>query len=433
MKKISILFFLASLFIIGIGCSEEKELTALVANGPYEITDITDITEPTPETCNPTPIDNQLVVKYARPFSEDRKAEIREAYDVQNFKKCECADPTLELWDFGYDGEGNAVNIEQKKALTEDDPDLEETERNFIMRTTGTASYYAGETPSSFTFSSTGALLSNNKGVSIAILDTGLQLDYVDGDNDSYLYNSAANDFGCGDVEEPEISGWDFVNQDNTPSDDNGHGTIVTGLIAKSLNKLELPYNVLPVKVFDAAGKGTYFDVLCGYQFAAKKPGMDIINMSFGWCSDAENGYQLLSRFISATEAAGKIVLVASSGNKGFDNDLLTHYPSSYPQGNLLSIASMNEPLTGLADFSNYGQQSVDFAAVGENIPFKFTNEPIQLVSGTSYAAAHISAYVAYLLTKGVPVANITSEIQNHAIPLSTLGSIQYGTYIPEQ
>ena len=59
---------------------------------------------------------------------------------------------------------------------------------------------------------------------------------------DSYLYNSDANNSACHESGIKEKSGWDFVNQDNTPSDDNGHGTIVTGLIAKSLSELSVKY-----------------------------------------------------------------------------------------------------------------------------------------------------------------------------------------------
>ena len=186
---------------------------------------------------------------------------------------------------------------------------------------------------------------------------------------------------------------------------------------------------MLPVKVFNGAGEGSYFDLLCGYKFAANKPGMDVINMSFGWCS--ENGsYTLLEQFIEETEEQGEIVIVTSAGNKMSNNDQLTHYPSSFANQNLLSITAVNDKLDALADFANYGQISVDFAAVGDQISFEFSDGSVQVVSGTSFSAANVSALVAYLLSEGDAPDNIESVLVSKGTLLNSLDDIKYSSYL---
>lgn len=116
---------------------------------------------------------------------------------------------------------------------------------------------------------------STGQGVVIAVVDTGV------------AYETYTNKF----EQAPDLAnttfvpGWDFVNNDSHPNDDEGHGTHVTGTIAQSTNNTlgvaGIAYNaaIMPVKVLDKDGSGTSIQVGDGIRFAADN-GADIINLS---------------------------------------------------------------------------------------------------------------------------------------------------------
>ncbi|MEW7279478.1 S8 family serine peptidase [Aquimarina sp. 2201CG1-2-11] len=419
MKKSNVLFVLGCFLLMCMGCTQEEEALLEESSG----TSVLEESEMKDGECATETIKNQLVVKYKRDWLH-RRREIRAKYNVIKVKRCECADKTLELWTFADEENGVPLDIEERKAVAADDPGLEGVDHNFVTATTGTQSFYNGGTPLSGIFK-TGMISGGVVDVNIAILDTGIQFDYI-GFDKPFLYNSLANGSSCQDGKDTEISGWDFVNQDYVANDNNGHGTIVTDLISQKLEDLGISYRILPIKIFNKEGKGTYFDLLCGYRFAAKKPGMNVINMSFGWCGEPQF---LLKKFITETENKGKILIVASAGNTGSDNDVISHYPSSYTNANVLSIAAMNTPFTDLASFSNYGKHSVDFAANGENIVFDF-GKGAEKVSGTSFATAFATANAAWFYTKGTPMKLIETKIKGEAKPFNSTKDIKHQAYI---
>jgi subtilisin family serine protease/Tol biopolymer transport system component len=101
----------------------------------------------------------------------------------------------------------------------------------------------------------------------------------------------AVLDTGCNKTH-PDLAGavngeYDFINNDNDASDDNGHGTGVTGIIAARGNNgiglagVAWSVNILSVKVLDATGQGTMTQLASGINFA-RQAGAKIINMSLG-------------------------------------------------------------------------------------------------------------------------------------------------------
>ncbi|MCD8534187.1 MAG: immunoglobulin domain-containing protein, partial [Verrucomicrobia bacterium] len=92
------------------------------------------------------------------------------------------------------------------------------------------------------------------------------------------------------------------------------------------------------------------------------------------------------------------ILFVSSAGNDGDNNDLVAHYPSNYPFDNMVAVAAITRSGT-LSRQSNYGERLVDLAAPGDNIlslSSKADNE-YTMVSGTSFAAPHVSGMLALL------------------------------------
>ncbi|MBL4662754.1 MAG: S8 family serine peptidase [Flavobacteriaceae bacterium] len=370
---------------------------------------------------------NQIVVQYDALLSEADKQLLRDQYGVATYKNCTCADPTLELWIFNLDRNGNLPNgnsLEETVLGAKEETELEAAEVN------PTFQHMGQKLNVSFGLEDMAAAIMNvvpsNNNVTIAVLDTGVDYNYFGFEN-PFLYNSQSNHNACTDNGMDDIFGWDFVNEDNNPFDDYGHGTIITSLIYNKLTELNIDFQILPVKAFNQNGKGAYFDILCGLKYAINKEGVDVINMSFGWYN---TNYELLHRFI--VESEDKVMLVSSAGNDYENNDQIPHYPSSYNVSNSLSIAAINNrPFNvALASFSNHGVNSVDIAAIGEEIPFYITPYDFIEVSGTSYSNAFASAFSGQLFEPGMSPQQLKALVLSNTMQHNSLALIRYQSYI---
>ena len=370
---------------------------------------------------------DQIVVQYDALLTEAQKQLLRDQYGVTSYKKCTCADPTLELWIFTLDRDGNLPGgggIEEIVVGAKEETELEGAEVNPTFQHMGqklNASFGVEDM-----VAATANVVSTNQNVTIAVLDTGVDYNYFGFEN-PFLYNSQAGQNSCYDNGQEDIFGWDFVNQDNNPFDDYGHGTVITSLIYDKLSEQDVDFQILPVKAFDQDGRGTYFDILCGFRYAATKGDVDIINMSFGWY---HTNYELLGRFVEESE--DKVMLVSSAGNSDQNNDQTPHYPSSYNVSNGLSIAALAESPFNieLAYFSNYGTNSVDIAAFGEGIPFYITPLEFVEVAGTSYANAFASAFGGLHFEPGISPQQLKSTVLSNTMQDNNLSTIKYQSYI---
>jgi len=281
-------------------------------------------------------------------------------------------------------------------------------------------------------------IVPDNAGVTIAILDTGLNTLLPQFQNGALpLYNADVPGY-------PEVkSGWDFVDSDNNTMDEHNflHGTIVADKIASLRRGFPVPYQIMPIRISNAQGKTTLFRAICGVDLAGRYA--DVANMSFGWY-DTGNPNSVINNTIFANliEEYSNTLFVTSSGNANNDNDnALKHYPSSYPSDNLLSIASdekrayIGASINGLiSEFSNYGITTVDFLAHGEDLLFKDMSGSIYYISGTSFAAPVVTATSSYLLSNSNNTTlNIIPELINEFgmnINLNPQKPIKYNTTI---
>ncbi|MCB9063364.1 MAG: S8 family serine peptidase [Halobacteriovoraceae bacterium] len=213
----------------------------------------------------------------------------------------------------------------------------------------------------------------NGKGVTIAILDTGIAMAHVDLSgqikvNDKEVSKNGKDDDQNGYID--DYQGWDFVNWDNSPQDDHGHGTHVAGIAAGKIAGVAPGAKILPVKVMNADGSGDIGTIVAGIRYSIDQ-GANIINLSLG--STFIIPHELIQLINEVTRAADKDVLfVAASGNGGGDqvgdcNEDEHHYPSDIENENVISVASINE-FDELSTFSNYGPVSVDLAAPGDSV-----------------------------------------------------------------
>lgn len=379
---------------------------------------------------------NQMIIQYKATMTEAEKENLRNQYDVVTHKNCKCADPTLELWIFASDRNprSGGITIEEKVLGAKEDSDLEGVDFNLNINRIGRG-LLSSFGPEDIRSAMQKRVL-GNQNVTIAVLDTGVDYNYF-GFTTSFLYN---NQNTCNDNPLQDYYGWDFVNEDNDPFDDYGHGTIVTSIIYDKLQEQNVNFQILPIKVFDNKGKGNLFDLLCGFKYAVNNPDVNIINMSFGWYG---TNYELLNKFIMQSQQ--NVLITASAGNDKMDTDLNAHYPSVFDSENILSIAALQGERdgdissfggtmlgTGLAQFSNFGTITVDIAAKGENIPFYIDDDNYIPVSGTSFSTAFATALGGEKYMPNISVEQHKASIIENTIQNSSLSQIKYASYIPD-
>ncbi|GAB1400744.1 hypothetical protein MASR2M79_19740 [Aminivibrio sp.] len=166
--------------------------------------------------------------------------------------------------------------------------------------------------------------------------------------------------------------GYDFLNDDDDPEDDNGHGTHVAGIIGavgnNAIGVCGVAWNVkiIALKIGDGIGRVFGDSELKAYEWvlAKKKEGVDIVavNASYGGFGSSE-----ITKLAIAALGDENIVYVAAAGNFGINIDILPTYPASYNLPNILSVAATDKN-DNLASFSNYGTTTVDLAAPGDGI-----------------------------------------------------------------
>lgn len=188
----------------------------------------------------------------------------------------------------------------------------------------------------------------------IAVIDSGVNYNHED--IKANLWTDASGNYGK-----------DFINSDNDPMDDNGHGTHVAGTIAAVGNNAKgstgvcWTAKVMSIKSLDKTGAGTTTSLVDGIDYAVQN-GAKIINMSLGGV-----GYDtLIYEAVKRAKDSG-VIVVAAAGNSGVSSDATPQFPASYNLDNIISVASM-DPDGGLSSFSNYGRVSVDVAAPGRYI-----------------------------------------------------------------
>ncbi len=239
--------------------------------------------------------------------------------------------------------------------------------------------------------------ITKGKGVTVAVIDTGVA--YADSRK-----GKIARDF----KETKFAKGHDFVNKDDIPYDDQGHGTHVAGTIAESTDNnegvagLAFESTVMPIKVLSAQGGGTSADIGEGIRWAADH-GAKVINMSLG-------GPYPDKLMGSACEYAYKkgVTIVCAAGNSGREG---VGYPAGFPE--CIAVSAIG-PTKQLSFYSSWGKQ-VAIAAPGGNSQVGGPAEGKILQNtvfqgkddyygfqGTSMASPHVAAIAALIESKGV-------------------------------
>ncbi len=232
--------------------------------------------------------------------------------------------------------------------------------------------------------------------VIVGVIDTGVDYNHVDlaanqWTNPDEIAGNGVDDDLNGYID--DIRGWDFVNNDNNPIDDHGHGTHVSGTAAAVGNNgvgvvgVSWSARIMPLKFLDAGGFGSTSDAILAVEYATME-GAKLTSNSWG-------GGGFSQALFDAIEAAGNagILFVAAAGNASSNNDVFPNFPSNYNLENIIAVASTdhNDNLSG---FSNFGLTTVDLGAPGTDILSTFPNNTYGTISGTSMATPHVSGAV---------------------------------------
>jgi thermitase len=216
--------------------------------------------------------------------------------------------------------------------------------------------------------------------VTIAVIDSGVDLDHPD-------------------LQDKIVAGWDFVNNDDQPDDDYGHGTHVAGIAAAATdNNLGIAgvswgARIMPLKVLNSSGSGYMSTVIDGMRYAADH-GAQILNLSLGSITNSS----ALQDAVDYARNKGAVV-VAAVGNYGssyYDG----HYnPDMYPAScqNVIGVAATTST-DGWASFSEHNAY-VDVSAPGVSI-YSTVPGGYNYKQGTSMATPFVSGLAALILSK---------------------------------
>ena len=262
----------------------------------------------------------------------------------------------------------------------------------------------------------------------VAVLDSGV--DYTHEDLVSNMWVRPAdmapyNDTELGTVD--DLNGYNAIDGNSDPMDDNGHGTHCAGIIgAEGGNDIGIAgvnwkVQIMPLKFMNKSGYGTTKAAIeaINYVIDRKKAGVNVRVISASWGSTQKS--RALEDVIRKAGEAG-ILFVAASGNASTNNDRSPHYPSSYNLPNVISVAALDRN-DQLATFSNYGVKSVAIAAPGVDILSTWLGDEYEEKSGTSMATPVISGVAALIVahTPNITVDQLREKILASVDPLDSL------------
>ncbi len=195
------------------------------------------------------------------------------------------------------------------------------------------------------------------------------------------------------------VAGYDFHNDDSNARDDNGHGTMVAGIIAANVNDdygiagISWTDKILPVKILNQYGGGYNSALVSGIYYAADR-GAKVISMSvggYGWSQATKDA-------VDYAWSKGAVLLAAAGNNRRYES----YYPASYPNVISVSATQADDEFT---NWSSFGP-AVDVSAPGASIlttncggcsTSSAGGASYVIISGTSFSTPNTSGVVALI------------------------------------
>ena len=273
--------------------------------------------------------------------------------------------------------------------------------------------------------------------VIVANIDTGVDRNHEDIRDNMWVNTGEVPGNGIdddGNGYRDDYYGWDWVNNDNDPMDDYGHGTHTAGTIAAKGNNgigvvgVAWAGRIMALKFLNSSGSGSTSHAASALRYAADM-GAKVSSNSWG-CKCTSS---IVADAVSYEHNAG-VVIVASAGNNS--ENVQNFSPASLKE--VITVAASNYYDVG-AYFSNFGSK-IDVAAPGENVlSLKSAVSPMCTssvtvgtnycrVSGTSMAAPHVAGLAALILTNR-PQLNNEEVRQVLRISADDIGSPGFDVY----
>lgn len=229
------------------------------------------------------------------------------------------------------------------------------------------------------------------------VVDTGIDLDHED------LNVDASRGFNA------FTSGRDSKSLD----DGNGHGSHVAGTIAALDNEVGVigvaaGASVIPVKVLDSRGSGSYSGVIAGVDHVGANGAVgDVANMSLG----GPVSQALDDAVLAASQNGIKFSLAAGNDSDDANN----HSPARVNGNNIVTISAMDIN-DNWASFSNYANPPIDYAAPGVSVKSTWKDGGYNTISGTSMAAPHAAGVL--LLGAAATDGTVIGDPDGNADPI---------------
>lgn len=232
------------------------------------------------------------------------------------------------------------------------------------------------------------------------------------------------------DYTHPELSGvfaggYDFVNGDSDPMDDNGHGTHVAGTVAAARDGdgvvgASPSAMVYGLKTLSASGSGSWSFVVAALDWAAEN-GVKVTNNSYG---ASQNPGSIVQAAFDNTYQSGMLHIAAAgnAGNCGGKGNSVG-YPARF--ASVMAVAATNQN-DARPCWSSTGPD-VEISSPGSGINSTLLGGGYGTMSGTSMASPHVAGTAALVIAAGeTNNAAVRNILNSTADPLGN--SSYYGS-----
>jgi subtilisin family serine protease len=243
----------------------------------------------------------------------------------------------------------------------------------------------------------------------VSVIDSGIRVTHEDlatnlWTNPGEIPGNGVDDDDNGYID--DVHGINAINGSGTITDEPSHGTHVAGILGAAANNgrgiagVAWRVKIMGCKFLDAGFQGSVSDAVECIDYS-RVHGARIVNASWGGNSSTPFYSMALYDAIDSLRQAG-IIFVAAAGNFHLDNDSTNaFYPASFNLDNIISVAATTRE-DRMADFSNYGANSVDLGAPGYVVLscWSSSDNAYDYDNGTSMAAPHVAAACALAWTR---------------------------------